>query len=57
VPEVGGGGPAARPACRTLAMLTSFPGAKLGASVARRRATSGHIGPGLPQVNGSHADA
>jgi hypothetical protein len=39
------------------ALLTSFPGAKLGASIGRRRATSGHIGPRLPQVDGSHADA
>jgi hypothetical protein len=57
----GGGGPAACSTCRTLALLTSFLGAKLGAklgaSVGRRRATSGHIEPGLPQVNGSHADA
>ena len=53
----GGGGPAACSTCRTLALLTSFLGAKLGANVGRRRATSGHIEPGLPQVNGSHADA
>jgi len=53
----GGGGPAACSAGRSLALLMSFLGAKLGASVGRRRATSGHIGPGLPQVNGSYGDA
>ena len=42
---------------RTLALRTSSLGAKLGANVGRCRATSGHIGPGLPQVNSSYADA
>ena len=40
-----------------LAVLTSFPGAKLGASNARLLATPGHIQPESPQVNGTPGDA
>jgi hypothetical protein len=40
------------PAVRTLARLTIFSGAKLGANSARRQATSGHTEPASSQVNG-----
>jgi hypothetical protein len=36
----------------SLALLMNLLGAKLGANAGRRRATSGHIGPGSRQVNG-----
>lgn len=49
--------PAACPGYRLLALLTSFMGARLGASVGRHQATSGHIGPEPMQVNGPLSDA
>jgi hypothetical protein len=39
-----------------LALLTSLPGAKLGANSASHQATSGHAQPGSPQLNGTQGD-
>ena len=41
----------------SLALLMSLLGAKLGANVGRRRATSGHIGPESWQLNGTLGDS
>ena len=41
---------------RTLAMLRSFLGARLGANGARRQATLGHVQPQSPQVNSTQGD-
>jgi len=49
--------PAACSIIQMLALLTSFMGAKSGANVGRCQSTSGHIGPGLPQVIGLRGDA
>src|SRR5262249_18484919 len=42
---------------RTLAMLTAFLGAKLGANSARQGATLSHARPESPQVKPVHGDA